>query len=256
MADQSSTTVQKAPQKPVRAVLQTLKILRELGQTGEPMGATALARKAGLNTSTTFNILRTLNDEGMVSFDEATKTYTPALGLLGLVRSLVSLQESELLRRELVQIATQEQCLMALWQVVDDRVVLIDRALADTPVRLDMQVTQRMPKYLGAIGRVIAAKSDVGTEELRRWFSSMRWNSPISFAQYLDEVDQARVRGYAIDDETLYAGISVVASVITDAQNWPTFGISAIMLANAPEKNRLHEIGTRLAEIAKVVSDG
>ena len=254
MVEENAEQAQKALHKPVRAVSQALKVLRELGQSGDPMGATALARRAGLNTSTTFNILRTLHDEGMVSFDPVAKTYAPALGLLGLVRSLVSLQDSELLRRELVHLATREQCLMALWQVIDDRVGLIDRALADTPVRLDMQVTQRMPKYLGAIGRAIAAKSDVGPEEMRRWFSKMRWNRPIEFAEYLDQVEEARQCGYGFDDETLYAGIVVVASVITDAEGWPTYGISAIMLSNTPQHRRVHEIGRQLSDIASSIS--
>ncbi|WP_226575772.1 IclR family transcriptional regulator [Acuticoccus sediminis] len=246
----------KEPPKTVRAVVQALKVLRELDQAGGSMGATALARKAGLNTSTTFNILRTLDAEGMVNFDPSTKTYAPALGLLALVRSLVGRQESELLRRELMQIATREQCLMALWQIVDDRVVLIDRALANTPVRLDMQVTQRMPKYLGAIGRVIAAKSDVGPEELRRWFMAMRWNKAPTFEEYLAQVEEARQKGYGIDDETLYAGIAVVASVITDAEGWPLYGISAISLVGTPQHRRLNEIGEKLAAIAASISGG
>jgi DNA-binding IclR family transcriptional regulator len=240
--------------KPVGAVQHAINLLRTLSEADAPMGVTAAARKAGVNPSTALAILRTLSDEQLLQFDPAAKTYAPGLGLLSLARGLLGHKHADLIRPELVRLATNFQCLIALWQVVGDRVVLIDRALADTPVRLDIQVTQRMPAYLGAIGRVVAAHTGLSQSELHNKFSVLRWANPISFDQYLAEIDEARVRGYAIDRESLYRGITVAASVILDRRSQPALGVSAIMVAGNHHADEVHAVGANLGTLCRTAS--
>lgn len=240
--------------KPVGAVLHAVKLLRVLSDANMPMGVTAAAREAGVNPSTALGVLRTLSEQKLLQFDVKTKTYTPGLGLLSLARGLLGHKHADLVRPELVRLATNFECLVALWQVVDDRVVLIDRALADTPVRLDIQVTQRMPAYLGAIGRVVAAHSGLNLSELRHKFSTLRWANPITFEQYMTEVEEARARGYAIDQESLYRGITVAASVILDRTGHPALGVSAIMVARNHLASEVHTVGANLSALCQAAS--
>lgn len=240
--------------KPVGAVLHAVKLLRVLSDADMPLGVTAAAREAGVNPSTALGILRTLSEQQLLQFDPKTKTYTPGLGLLSLARGLLGHKHADLVRPELVRLATNFECLVALWQVVDDRVVLIDRALADTPVRLDIQVTQRMPAYLGAIGRVVAAHSGLSQTELHHKFSTLRWANPITFEQYLTEVEEARARGYAIDQESLYRGITVAASVILDRNGAPALGVSAIMVARNHLAAEVHTVGANLSALCQAAS--
>ena len=53
-------------QKLVPAVQNAMIIMRLLAASGRPMGATQIAREAGLNVSSAFNILRTLSHEGLL----------------------------------------------------------------------------------------------------------------------------------------------------------------------------------------------
>lgn len=57
--------------KDVGAVVNAIQILRHLANAEGPEGATAIARATGISPSTTFNILRTLSNEQLTSFDNA-----------------------------------------------------------------------------------------------------------------------------------------------------------------------------------------
>ncbi|MBB4155557.1 DNA-binding IclR family transcriptional regulator [Sphingomonas jinjuensis] len=240
--------------KLVGAVVQTVKLLRVLAASDAPLGVSAAARAAEVNTSTAFNVLRTLSIEGLVDFDAATKSYSLGAGLFDIAKGLLGRNLVDLIRPEIVRLANETGRLIALWEVVDDRVVLIDKALVDRPVRLDLAVTQRMPLMLGAVGRAAAAGLDIDDQELRRHFRKLRWAGSIDASRYLAEVKEARRTGYGVDRETLYNGIVAIAAIITDETGRPAYGISAIELANRIDDDEIAHVGERLAATAASLS--
>ena len=60
--------------KPVGAVVGAANVLRVLHASNRPLNASEVARAAGLHRGTAYNILRTLQAEGFVGYDEATRT--------------------------------------------------------------------------------------------------------------------------------------------------------------------------------------
>ena len=70
--------------KPVGAVVAAAKVLRVLHASERPLNASEVARAAGLHRGTAYNILRTLQAESFVGYDEATRTYTVSLRILEL----------------------------------------------------------------------------------------------------------------------------------------------------------------------------
>src|SRR6516164_3761346 len=72
------------PGKPVGAVVAAANVLRALHAATRPLNASEVARAAGLHRGTAYNILRTLQAEGFVSYDEATRTYAVSLHILEL----------------------------------------------------------------------------------------------------------------------------------------------------------------------------
>ena len=59
--------------KPVGAVVAAAKVLRILHDSERPLNASEAARAAGLHRGTAYNILRTLQAEEFVGYDEATR---------------------------------------------------------------------------------------------------------------------------------------------------------------------------------------
>src|SRR5258705_2978677 len=68
--------------KPVGAVVAAAKVLRTLHASERPLNASEVARAAGLHRGTAYNILRTLQAEGFVGYDEATRSYSVSLHIL------------------------------------------------------------------------------------------------------------------------------------------------------------------------------
>src|SRR5207248_4358384 len=72
------------PGKPVGAVVAAAKVLRTLHASERPLNASEVARTAGLHRGTAYNILRTLQAEGFVGYDEETRSYAVSLQILEL----------------------------------------------------------------------------------------------------------------------------------------------------------------------------
>ncbi len=71
-------------EKPVGAVVAAAKVLRILHGSERPLNASEVARAAGLHRGTAYNILRTLQAEGFVGYDEPTRSYSVSLHILEL----------------------------------------------------------------------------------------------------------------------------------------------------------------------------
>jgi hypothetical protein len=92
-------------------------------------------------------------------------------------------------------------------------------AKARHPVREDLLEAlgaSRLPIRVGAVGRAIAARLDLNDEERREEFTKLRWQSPISFEEYLEQVRQAKLNGYGFDQGHFSPGVTTVATAIPD----------------------------------------
>lgn len=244
-------TEESVTNKLVGAVVQAVRLLHALESSDRPLGVSALAREAKVNPSTAFNIMRTLVHEELVDFDELSKTYTLGNGLLRLSRKLISQSIVDEIRPELSRLASQTSCLVGLWQVAVDRLILIERALADKPMRLDMEVKHRLPLMLGAVGRAFAARSKLSDAELRRWFKQLRWEGDLTAQEYIAEVREAEERGYGVDRGTLYRGIVSFGAVIVGSDGRPAYGITASDFEGGFDDARILEVGERVAALAE-----
>ncbi|MFN4098772.1 MAG: IclR family transcriptional regulator [Pararhodobacter sp.] len=234
--------------RPVGALVNALRILRHLSALGRPAGVNAIARATGVNPSTSFNILRTLAAEGLVSFDAAAKTYRPALGLVELAVGVLGTNPGDLIRPELERMALQYSVLMCLWHLTgDERIVLIERAFDPAATRVDLPLGKRLPIYTGGVGRILAAQRRLPVAEIRRHYDALRWQAPPpSFADYLASVEEAGRLGYAQDLGQLYIGVDVVGALIVDAGGISRYGMSSVSLAGQMDDAARRAIGEDL----------
>ena len=248
----TGNTLGKPKPKVVGAVVHAVALLRVLAASAKPIGASVAARAAKVNTSTAFNILRTLTAERLVLFDEASKSYCLAPGLFELARG-AGTDLAAIIKLELDRLSQQTGCLMVLWEVMGDRVVLTDRSIPDRPVGLHV-VTRRMPLLLGAVGRCMAAALDLGDNEIKRAFAKLRWQGPISLREYVGDVRLARTRGFAVDEGCLYLGITSIAAAVTGQKGDPIYGISAIDMSSLLDEEKIASVGKELARLARALS--
>lgn len=248
------------PDKPVGALISGLAVLRYLAASPTPIGVTRIARDLSIHASTCFNLLKTLTHEGMINFDEATKTYTIGLGLVQLAKgALEQASYVRMLRPHLEEIAVRHSVTATLWQrSSNERVVLVDCANNPSAVRVQMSIGQRLPMYLAALGRCMAAYSGLTPAELRRQLSELRWEDKPSFDEYLSDVQEVPKRGYAVDLGNYVKGVSTVSAAILDSTHRPVMAISAVgfsaQLGDSSIKALGEDLRDRAAEITLSMS--
>lgn len=238
------------PEKLVGALSAGLKVLRYLASASGAHGVSRIAKDLNINPSTCFNLLKTLVHERLVTFDESTKTYNIGLGLVELAKgSLEKASYVRLMRPHLQELAERHNVTTTLWQRTrDERVVLVDLAESGSTMRIHMSIGQRLPMYVAALGRCFAAYSGLNAMELRRKLSELRWEDGPSFETYMQEVENVRQHGFAIDTGNYVKGVTTVSSPIIDAQKRPLMAVSAVGFSTQFSSNSLKALHEDLRE--------
>ena len=237
----------------VKPVVNAIRILRHLTQTGAPERAADIARHLSINPSTCFNILRTLVSEDVVDFNALSKTYSAGLGLAKLVEQLVThgqrLQLALPLMRDL---AARFGATVTLWRRLGvDRIVLVNSESSPTDLHIDMPAGQRLPILMGASGRLFASRMGLVNDELRSEFDALRWARPLSFDTYLREVNRGRRRGWAIDDGYFAAGVLAIAAPVSDPSENIAFTVSAVMIRGQRDDAQIEALGEALRDLGQ-----
>jgi len=244
------------PEKLVGALVGGLAVLRYLVAAQAPVGVSRIARDLELNPSTCFNLLKTLVHEGLAVFNETTKTYSVGLGLLALAKgTLEQVSYIAMVRPHLREVAMNHGVTCTLWHVMSgERVVLVDRADNDAAIRVHMSIGQRLPMYIAALGRGMAEHSGLTPSELRSHFARLRWEDDLTFDAYLAEVQEARKRGYAVDQSHYVKGVTTVSSVVLGALDKPLMAISAVGFGAQMSKADVKALGEDLRDRAAAIS--
>ncbi|MCR4265270.1 IclR family transcriptional regulator [Nitratireductor sp. ZSWI3] len=241
--------------KYVGAVENAVAILRFLTQDHAASGVARVARETGINVSTTFNILRTLAKEGLISFDPSTKEYRPGIGLLEFSVPLLGTNQIDLIRPRLEQLSMKHKALIGLWKVTPlDRIILVDRVVEGSVVRVDMALGSRLPALVGAIGRCVAAAQKIPMRELHRRFGALRWQNPPSFEEYANDVVRAQATGFAFDRANLFQGLDIAASAVLDHEGQARLGISGIAITGQMSEPELDALAHELRDTAAYLS--
>lgn len=209
-ASASASSSASAPElaKPVGAVIASVQILRHLSRAGQPQRLSQISQALSLNNSTCFNILRTLHHEGLVTFDRQSRLYAVGEGLLELAAPLLGRTDGMRRFRATMDAMAQDLgATLAMWQRAGDEIELLCVAEPPETMRIAFTEGRRLPLYLGAMGRLMAARSGLDADALRPGFQRVRWAQPPDFAQWLDQVAQARASGYAVDHGNINRGI-------------------------------------------------
>ena len=199
--------------KPVGAVVAAANVLRALHASERPLNASEVARAAGLHRGTAYNILRTLQAESFVGYDEATRTYTVSLRILELAYGV--LRRSGLLdiaRPLMHSVSDAHGVSVYLSKVVGpSSLLLLDWVGAAFQPDLYVTVGRPSPVPAGASGIIMAAFGNSSQAELKALFSQVAWYQKPSFSEFLALVTEAKQAGFAVDRGTMFQGITLIS---------------------------------------------
>ncbi|PZQ24616.1 MAG: hypothetical protein DI569_00065 [Sphingopyxis macrogoltabida] len=233
------------------SVTNAVSIMKHLAGS-PPLGVNAIARAVDLNPSSCFNIVKALAAEEFLEFDPATKLYRigplPAR-LFGAGRDLPLWKAW--LHEQLDHIASHYSLSCGLWDVRWKRVVLTDVLDSPLSTRIHLSVGQRLPAYIGAMGRCVAAGRGLGREEIDAIMSELRWQAPPTAADYWQDMQAVHDRGWALDDGRYLRGVATVAAAIADRDGHPVHCLTSIFFSGQFDDGKIDEIGAALAAVAR-----
>jgi DNA-binding IclR family transcriptional regulator len=246
----------KTGEKRVNGLVSGLRVIRHLSRTSSPMGVNQIARDLELNPSTCFNLMKTLVSERLAEFDPETKNYNLGFGVVALARDCMERDSlGGLVRPHLEALATRHQVTASLWhRLGENRLVMVHGVDSAGPISVHMKVGRTIPLYIAALGRCMAANSDVPEEILKKYFAAMRWQSPPNFTAYREQVRQAAVQGFAIDPGNFWNGVTAIAAPILNRQGKPIAGISSVGFSEQFSQKSLAAVATDVRDRARLVS--
>ncbi|MGE0259422.1 MAG: IclR family transcriptional regulator [Alphaproteobacteria bacterium] len=187
-------------------------MLRALHTASQPLNASAVARAAGLHRGTAYNILRTLQAEGFVGYDETTRTYAVSLHILELAYG--ALRRSGLLdiaRPLMHAVADDHGVSVYLSKVLGPSSLLLLDWVGGLRPDPHIAVGRPHPSPAGASGVVLAAFGNSSETELEALLSRVEWYQKPSFPEFLARVNEARQGGFAVDRGTMFRGVTLVS---------------------------------------------
>lgn len=243
----------------VPAVTRAIAILRQLGRANEPVGVNQLARELGLVPSTCLHILRVLVDEGLVTFDPQTKCYAIGVGILPIARSAIQRNTlANLIETPLTELSETYGGTAIATQLVDpETMVVVALSRARLPFRLQVDLGSRFPALISATGRCHAAfnLTDVPEARMKSRFAKLKWDNPPDFRTWLDEVENARSDGFAVDRGNYIAGVTVLAVPVFDANARMTHSIVVVDITDRIDTIGHTSIITQMLRIRDDVSE-
>jgi DNA-binding IclR family transcriptional regulator len=203
--------------KPVGAVVAAAKVLRALHASERALNASEVARATRLHRGTAYNILRTLQAEGFVGYDDATRTYSISLHILEIAHGVLRHSGLMDLARPLMHAVSDAHGVSVyLSKVVGPcSSLLLDWVGAALRTDLYLTVGRQFPGPRGASGVIMAAFGDSSEAELERLFSQVEWYRKPSFAEFLERVNEARRAGVAVDRGSIQGITQVSVPVLS-----------------------------------------
>ena len=232
----------------VNAIANGYAILKLLANQTAARGVTDIAKSSGISPSSCFNILRTLVDLELALFDEKTKAYSLGPGIFDLARTGLSHDTMVTAAQPALNaLAQKHNATLGLWDIVNQsEAVLVAMGENSSPARLSLQIGSRQPIGAGATGRANLSMHEDDQSWLKSKFAEVHWQGNISFDEYFNDIKRARKRGYSVDRDKFYLGISTVSSAFDDPKTRRRYCLTAVLLSGAHNAKSIDAVGIDL----------
>lgn len=218
--DQGWSTVE--PSQGLQTVERTLRVLDLFAADPEVTWSLAeLTRELGMNKTTVFRILGTLEKHGYLTRDRESRRYTlgPAALALG---SAAGGRLRQIAYPELRRLTEETGETSQLHVITGLEIVCVDKVESSQPVRVSYEIGRRGPLHAGASGKsLLAFLSDEELDEILPQLELRRYteNTVTDADQLRQDLESIRAAGYAQTCGEMDRGVCAVSVPI-----WNGFG--------------------------------
>jgi PcaR/PcaU/PobR family beta-ketoadipate pathway transcriptional regulator len=222
-------------------------VLEALNTAGRAVGLTELAQLSGLDRSGVQRITHTLRVLGYLRQDPDTKAFRLSGRMLEFGHTVLAtdqLRERAQPHLEALNRRTSET--VNLMELEGDEIVYVARFPSLHAVSVDLHVGSRLPAFCTAAGRAILSRMEPA-EALARLKAARRTAMTPTTVTDLPglraALDEAREKGYALNNQEAFVGDISVAAPLLDPRGHP---LGAVNIAVPSPRWRLEDVLARL----------
>jgi IclR family transcriptional regulator, KDG regulon repressor len=240
------------------ALKKALDIIKFIVKENKPLGVTEIARALSLSKSTTFGILKSLEEEGFATKIDATKKYMAGSELFELSKRVLRATDLTTVARSFLEKLVElvdESVFLGVRE--DDTVKVLDVVEPKRELKISSPVGARLRLVSGVVGKIFLSTFD--NEQLRNFLAANELrkyteNSITDVEKYIAEIDLTRARGYALDfDEEYLKGIRAVSTLIYSGR-FPIGALWVVGFTSSLSDDKLPHVITHLKQTAQEIS--
>ena len=236
----------------VKSLVRGLTILRHLAEARDGIPLTDLAQRVGLPASTTHRLLNTLRAQGFVRQDETSGRWMIGVECFTVGNAFLYNRDFVSASRPYMRRLMEESGETANLSVLDDgQAILLSQVECQEMMRMLARLGSRTPLHASGVGKALLAalpEKEVINILHRRGLPRMTDTTIDSPEKLMQDLQQVRARGYAVDDEEHAVGLRCVAATIHDEYAEPLASISLSGPRARISRERLTGLGSLVLE--------
>ena len=203
--------------------LRTLMILEVLGKNNKAMTATEINASLGLPKQTVHRLCATLEKENFLARQGNSKKYLPARRLRDLGAGLLYSSRDHIIRRQILKTVAEQVKETVNFAVPEDNgMSYVDRVETDWAFRIQLPIGTNVPFHCTASGKCFL--SSLNKRERNRILSSLKFEAltektHVTIEALMQELNQIKKQGYALDREEFMEGMIAIAVPIKDKED-------------------------------------
>jgi DNA-binding IclR family transcriptional regulator len=241
----------------VGTVSKALGLLDILKTPDSHLGLTEIAKRAGFDKATTRRMLVELMACGFVEQDDSSKNYVlgPSLQMLGKARE-----------ERFPLYKTVQPIVRALSEVTGETVhaaeygagmlISVCTQESDKANRVSLTMGQKLPLHATASGiAYLAASTPQFVEQhLKKPRQAFTTSTPVNTDDILQRIQQAKLRGFSLGNQTMEDGVHSVAAAFVDQRGKPVGTIAVAMPSMRATPAKLETCGKATLQAALAIS--
>ena len=248
-----------ADKAPYSSILsKSVLVLETLGSAKGAVRYTDLVEKTRLSKSTAHRILSILTSEGMVHYDEHTKTYRLGMCIMEWAAHIwrdFDLREVALEEMQMLNTETGENINLAIRDGLD--IIYMNRVESFKPVRAVATLGARASIHCTGLGKALTAH--LPEDEQAEIANSLKYekmtdHTILDADTFLARLEETRRHGYGMDDCEFRDEIRCIAAPIFDFRGLPVGALSVSTLIFRVPKDTLLGWAPILIAAAKSIS--
>lgn len=192
-----------------------LAVIKLIVDQNRPLGVTDIAGSLSLNESTTFGILKSLEEEGFLIKDSQSQKFSTGSALLDLLQKIARAKDVTVAARpHLVRLVENVQETVFLGVREDDVVRVVDVIEPNKSLKISSRVGTTFDITSGIVGKVLLAAMDreQAVDLLsKKGLQKRTENTIVDVEEYVRELEKTRTQGYALDSEEYLKGMRAIA---------------------------------------------